>query len=353
MIMNRSAPEPEVRTPRRTGDAIARLAGVTKRYGGVTALDDVDIAIRPGEVVALLGPNGAGKTTAVQLMLGLLRTTSGRATLFDQDPRNAAARSRAGVMLQLSGVPATLTVREHIELFASYYPQPLPIGATVEAAGLEGLENRLYAKLSGGQKQRLHLALALCGNPDVLFLDEPTTGLDVGSRRALWDQVRGFLGGGRTVVLTTHYLEEADALADRVIVMDHGRVIAEGTPAQIKAQVKGRRIRCVTSVPADVIRAMDGVGTVRMDGAALEALVARAEPVVFELLRRDPQLRDLEVGGAGLEEAFLALTSRDAATSRHPSSGRTPPDGPSLARPSPESTSPDRAASRDAEGASA
>ena len=324
MIMNRSAPEPRHPAPQRAADAVARLTGVTKRYGAVTALDDMDLAIRPGEVVALLGPNGAGKTTAVQLMLGLLRTTAGRATLFGQDPRNAAARSRAGVMLQLSGVPATVTVREHIELFASYYPRPLPVGETVEAAGLQGLENRLYAKLSGGQKQRLHLALALCGNPDILFLDEPTTGLDVGSRRALWDQVRGFLGGVRTVVLTTHYLEEADALADRVVVIDRGRVIAEGTPAQIKAKVKGSRIRCVTSVPADEIRAMDGVGTVRMDGAATEALVAHAEPVVFELLRRDPQLRDLEVGGAGLEEAFLALTSNDGGVAPRTNGGATP-----------------------------
>ena len=226
--------------------------------------------------------------------------------------------SRAGVMLQLSGVPATVTVREHIELFASYYPRPMSLEATVRAAGLEGLENRLYGKLSGGQKQRLHLALALCGDPDVLFLDEPTTGLDVGSRRALWEQVRSFLGRDRAVVLTTHYLEEADALADRVVVIDHGRVIAEGTPADIKTRVKGSRIRCITSVPPDAVRSMEGVGVVRVDGSHLEVLVARAEPVVRELLRRDPSLRDLEVGGAGLEEAFLALTSPSEDAERAP-----------------------------------
>lgn len=288
---------------------IARLDNVSKRYGEVEALKAVSLDIYPGEVVAILGPNGAGKTTAVSLMLGLLRPTRGNVLLFGDNPQEAKNRTRTGAMLQISGVPETLTIAEHLELFASYYPTPLTMAEVLKLTDLTDLKHRPYGKLSGGQRQRLHLALALCGNPDLLFLDEPTTGLDVASRRALWEGVRNFIGSGRTVVLTTHYLEEADALADRVIVIDHGRIIAEGTPAEIKARTAGRRIRCVTSLLPDAIRKLPGVTSVKRDGAATEILATEAEPIVFELLKRDPQLEGLEVTGAGLEDAFLALTA--------------------------------------------
>jgi len=173
---------------------------------------------------------------------------------------------RTGVMLQLSGIPDTLKVKEHIELYSAYYPNPLSLKEVLELSGLEGLENRWYGKLSGGQKQRLHLALAMCGNPDLVFLDEPTTGLDVASRRALWQQVRGFIGKGRTVVLTTHYLEEADALADRIIVINKGKVIAEGSPTDIKAKTAGRKIRIVTSLQEKEIAQMQGVISIKKQG---------------------------------------------------------------------------------------
>ena len=290
-----------------SGD-VAALENVSKRYGSVTALDNVSLTLRPGEVVALLGPNGAGKTTAVSLLLGLARPDGGTVRLFGGSPQDAAGRTRVGVMLQLSGVPETLTVAEHLGLFASYYPRPLPLAEVLERTGLVGLERRLYGKLSGGQRQRLHLALALVGDPDLLCLDEPTTGLDVGSRRALWDGVRDFITQGKTVLLTTHYLEEADALADRIVVLTEGRIRAEGTPAAIKQQVAGRRVRCVTALPLESVQALPGVRHVRRDGTITEILVAEAEPVVRFLLERDTNLSGLEVTGAGLEEAFLALT---------------------------------------------
>ncbi len=295
-------------------DVSAALHGVSKRYGTLEALKDVSLELRPGEVVALLGPNGAGKTTAVNLLLGLARPDGGRVHLFGGSPQDPSVRARVGAMLQLSGVPETLTVAEHLRVFASYYPRPSPLEKVTEQTGLAGLEGRLYGKLSGGQKQRLHLALALIGNPDLLVLDEPTVGLDVSSRHALWNVVRDAAADGKTVLLTTHLLEEADALADRVVILQGGRVRAEGTPAAVKAQVAGRRVRCVTRLDAESIRSLPGVTSVTKDGAVMAILTTRAEPVVAELLRCDPALSGLEVSGAGLEEAFLALTETPSET---------------------------------------
>jgi ABC-2 type transport system ATP-binding protein len=290
---------------------VAELAGAVKKYGGVTALAGVDLAVRAGEVVAVLGPNGAGKTTAVQLLLGLVRPTAGAARLFGRAPHDPAARMRVGAMLQVSKVPETLKVKEHIHLVSSYYPHPLPRREVLAAAGLAGLEDRLFGKLSGGQRQRVLFALALCGDPDLLFLDEPTVGLDVEARRSFWAHIRERAAGGCTVLLTTHYLEEADALADRIVLLDRGRIAAEGTPAEIKARVLGKRVRCRTRLTLAELAALPGVREARLLGEESEILAAEAEPVVRELLARDPGLSGLDVRGAGLEEAFLALTKND------------------------------------------
>jgi ABC-2 type transport system ATP-binding protein len=295
------------------------LRRVVHRYGDVTALDRVDLEIAPGNVTSILGPNGAGKTTAIKLMLGLARPASGAVELFGGDPRFPAGRVRTGAMLQISGLPHTLRVRELVALFRTYYPAPLATGDVVRIAGLEGIEARLYGKLSGGQKQRVMFGLALCGDPDLLFLDEPTVGLDVETRRSFWARVRELVERGKTIVLTTHYLEEADALSDRIVVLHHGRIRADGTPYQIKSQAAARRIRCVTSVPPELIATLPGVRSARYDKAAVEVFAVEAEPVLRELLARDPGLRDLEVTGAGIEDAFLSLTGEEL-TGEHESS---------------------------------
>jgi ABC-2 type transport system ATP-binding protein len=293
----------------RIDDTLAELAGVTKRYGTIEALKPLTLRIAAGRVTALLGPNGAGKTTAVKLLLGLTRPTTGTVRLFGVEPSARAARQRTGVMLQVAKVPDTLRVREHLDLFRSYYPRPMAMDDVLSAAGLEAIANRKYGELSGGQKQRVQFALAICGRPELLFLDEPTVGLDVESRRAFWQQVRRLAADGCAVLLTTHYLEEADALADRVVVLNRGEVVIDATPAGMKAVAAARRIRCITAVPGERIATMPGVHSVRQDGASVEILTNEAERVSRELLLSDPLLTGLEITGAGLEEAFLAITA--------------------------------------------
>jgi ABC-2 type transport system ATP-binding protein len=290
------------------GPVVARLSGAGKSYGEIRALHNVSLEVRAGELVAVLGPNGAGKTTAVKLLLGLTPADAGTVAVFGGDPRQPKNRMRTGAMLQVGRVPETLRVREHIDLFSSYYPAPLPIAETIRTAGLDGLEQRPFAALSGGQKQRLLFALAICGNPDLLFLDEPTVGMDVEARRSLWDQIRRLLARGKTVLLTTHYLQEADALANRIVVIHQGGIIAEGTPAEIKSRTADRQIRCVTSLPIATVCSIPGVLEARSDRGAFVIHATEAESVVRELMLRDSLLRDLEVTSAGLEEAFLALT---------------------------------------------
>jgi ABC-2 type transport system ATP-binding protein len=287
---------------------VAELRDATRRYGAVTALDAVSFALERGRVTAILGPNGAGKTTAVKLLLGLTRPTRGSARLFGHAPRDLAARRRTGVMLQIARVPDTLKVREHLDLFCSYYPSPMTVDDALATAGLSGVAGRKYGDLSGGQRQRLLFALAICGNPDMLFLDEPTVGLDVESRRGFWQEMRRLASAGRTLLLTTHYLEEADALADRIIVLSKGRIVADGPPHTIKANAAGRRVRCVTALDDLTLVGLPGVRSMRRDGAAVELLTPDAETLARELLMRDPALAGLEITGAGLEEAFIALT---------------------------------------------
>ncbi|TQM03622.1 ABC-2 type transport system ATP-binding protein [Pseudoxanthomonas sp. 3HH-4] len=290
---------------------LARLRGVRHHYGKTLALDGLDLALPAGQVLALLGPNGAGKSTAISLLLGLQRADTGTAELFGLPPQALEARRRAGVMLQAAAVPDTLKVRELIDLTRAYYPQPRSVADLVALAGLDGLMARRYGQLSGGQQRRVQFALAVCGRPELLFLDEPTTGLDIDARQTLWKAIRELRSQGCAVLLTTHYLEEAEALADRVVVVNHGRVVAEGTVAQIRAHVAQRRIRCTSALPAALVQGWPGVQLAQRDGARLEIVAEAAEPVVRRLLAEDAALSDLEVQRAGLADAFLALT-RDA-----------------------------------------
>jgi ABC-2 type transport system ATP-binding protein len=299
---------------------VAASRNLKKSYGQVVALRNLNLDIHAGELLALLGPNGAGKTTLVRMLLGLARPDSGSVSVLGSDPHLGHVQTRLGAMLQVGRVPETLKVREHIDLFSSYYPAPLPIAETLKIAGLDDIRERPYGELSGGQKQRVLFGIAICGNPDLLFLDEPTVGLDVEARRLMWSQIRTLIGRGKTVLLTTHYLNEADALADRILVLDKGAIVAEGTPAEIKARAMGKQIRCTSRLSLEEVRGIAGVLSVKADRNAFELQVNTAEPVVRELLQRDSWLGDLEVTNAGLEEAFLALTQNhntDVSTERN------------------------------------
>ena len=303
-----------------TSADVASLSHITKRYAnGVLALDDVSVTLHRGEIVALLGPNGAGKSTAVKLLMGLSSPTSGTVRIFDADPRHAATRLRTGVMLQVGKAPEMLRVREHINIFRGYYPNPMPYADLVRAAGLEGIESRMFGQLSGGQKQRVLFALALAGDPDLVFLDEPTVGLDIEARRGMWAEIRALAARGKTVLLTTHYLEEADALAHRIIVINKGRVICEGTPAEVKslgAATAGANtsrtlkiIRCVTDLPTETLLAIPGVTSAELSAGLTTLSSTQPERTLRELLAIDQNLHSLEVASPALEDAFLALTT--------------------------------------------
>ena len=312
----------ETRQSAKTHDTVASLSNITKRYSnGVVALDGLSLDLRRGEVVALLGPNGAGKSTAVKLMMGLSTPTSGSVRIFGADPRNAAARIRTGVMLQVGRAPEMLRVREHLTVFRGYYPNPMPYADLVKAAGLEGIENRMFGQLSGGQKQRVLFAISLAGDPDLIFLDEPTVGLDIEARRGMWAQIRSLANRGKTVLLTTHYLEEADALAHRIVVINKGRVVCEGTPAEVKSIGAGlstasgdatrdvKIIRCTTTLTGNHLLAMPGVSTVELYGKTTVITSTQPESTLREMLALDQQLHSLEVQSPALEDAFLALTA--------------------------------------------
>ena len=301
-------------------ETVASLAHITKRYAnGVLALDNLSLTLNRGEIVALLGPNGAGKSTAVKLMMGLSAPTGGSVRILGGDPRQTATRLRTGVMLQVGRAPEMLRVSEHINIFRGYYPNPMAYAGIVHAAGLEGVEGRMFGQLSGGQKQRMLFALSLAGDPDLIFLDEPTAGLDVEARRGIWVQIRALAERGKTVLLTTHYLEEADALAHRIVVINKGRMVCEGTPAEVKSLGSGTQgnstsrslkiIRCSTSLSAATLLAIPGVTSAEASGSLTTITSTQAEATLREMLALDPNLHSLEVQSPALEDAFLALTA--------------------------------------------
>lgn len=287
---------------------VASLAGAVKRYGDLTALDGLDLMLHRGELLALLGPNGAGKSTAISLLLGLVRADGGRVELFGQDPQDIRARRRVGVMLQSAVLPATLSVAELLRLTMSYYPAPRALEEVAELAGVTDLLSRRYAALSGGQQRRVQFAMALCGRPELLFLDEPTVGMDIEARQKLWAAIRKLLAEGCAIVLTTHYLEEAEALAQRVVVLAKGRVLSDGSVQALRARVARARIRCLSDLDAHAIAQWSQVTSATREGARLAIQTDAAESVVRRLLDADPALSELEVLRAGLAEAFTELT---------------------------------------------
>lgn len=293
---------------------LAALARAGKRYGAVHALDGVDLAIGRGEVLALLGPNGAGKTTALGLLTGRIGADAGSATLFGGDPREAANRRRIGVMLQEATLPDTLSVAEHIRQFAGYYPDPRPLAETLALAGLEDIAQRRYAALSGGQQRRVQFALAICGRPQLLFVDEPTVGMDVEARRGFWRVLRQLRDEGAGILLTTHYLEEADALADRIVLLAQGRLLASDTPAGIKARASGKRVLCRTALAPHQLEAWPEVADCSVEGGVTCLNTGTPEDLLRRLLAADPGLSGLEVLPLSLEEAFIQLTAPSTRT---------------------------------------
>jgi len=281
----------------------------------VEALRGVDLSIRGGEVVAMLGPNGAGKTTSISLMLGLRQPTAGQVRLFGRPPTERRARSRCGVMLQESGTTSVLTVGEIVDVFRAYYPAPLAATRAIAMAGLTEQAAVRVGVLSGGQRQRLYFALAICGDPEILFLDEPTVGMDVEARRAFVASIQALAAAGKTIVFTTHYLREAEEMARRIVVIDHGTVIADASPQELKARVPGKKITLIAGRPF-ARRDFEDLPASVLSVAGDRASLLSNEPaaVLRELFRRGVDVADLEVTGADLEEAFLALTRRPEST---------------------------------------
>jgi ABC-type multidrug transport system ATPase subunit/surface polysaccharide O-acyltransferase-like enzyme len=301
------------RAPEGTGPtAVALLANVTKRYGKTVALDGVTIAVRPGELLALLGPNGAGKTTAIGLWLGLLEPNEGEVTLMGGSPIDVQSRLDVGVMMQEIALSPELRARELIAQTASYYRNPLSVEETLALTGTAALADKRYGKLSAGQKRQVQFATTICGRPKLLFLDEPTVGLDITARETMWRTIRSLLDGGCSIVLTTHYLEEAEALADRVVVIACGRVIAEGTVAEMRALVSRKHISAASVIAVDDVKRWPGVVDARRDAGIVHVTAFDAESVVRRLLAGDERLSNLEVKQATLAEAFTELTKEAA-----------------------------------------
>jgi ABC-type multidrug transport system ATPase subunit/fucose 4-O-acetylase-like acetyltransferase len=291
---------------------VAALANVTKRYGKTVALDGVSLSVRPGELLALLGPNGAGKTTAIGLWLGLLEPNDGIVTVMGGSPLDVQSRLGVGVMLQEVNLAPELRAREHVELAGSYYRDPLPVEETIALAGIEPLAHKRYGKLSAGQKRQVQFATAIAGRPQLLFLDEPTVGLDVEARATMWRNIRRLLADGCSIVLTTHYLEEAEALADRVAVIAKGRLIAEGTVDEMRSLVSRKRISCASAIQVEDIKRWPGVVEAVRDDGTVHVTAFDAESVVRKLLDADAALKNLEVKQATLAEAFTELTKEAA-----------------------------------------
>ncbi len=291
-----------------TPPAAIALTGLTKDFGPVHAVRGIDLAIRRGEVVAFLGPNGAGKTTTIDMILGLAEPTSGTASVFGMPPHEAIRHGLVSAVMQTGGLLKDLTVRETVDYSGSLFAHSRPVDQVLDAAGLAGLADRLVGKCSGGEQQRLRFAMALVSDPELILLDEPTTGMDVASRRAFWEHIHADAQAGRTVVFATHYLEEADQLADRVVLVRQGRVVADGTAAEIRALGAGRSVRATwPGASAPQVHAIPGVEGVDIFGDTVTIHAADSDAVARHLLTHTPA-RDLEITARGLEDAFVALT---------------------------------------------
>ncbi|TXK84069.1 ABC transporter ATP-binding protein [Paenibacillus sp. N3.4] len=291
---------------------IIELVEVSKVFKGKPAVDNVSLTIEEGSVVALLGPNGAGKTTTVSMTLGLLQPTKGDIRLLGGKPQDRAVRDRMGAMLQDVNIIDGLTVVETINLFRHYYSNPLPLQKLLHVSGLEAEKNKRASALSGGQKRRLGFALALAGDPSLLFLDEPTVGMDITSRQQFWDTVRDMAAHGRTIILTTHYLEEADSIADRIVVINKGKLIADGTSAEIKASTNQKTIMFTAGVQltADMLADIPMIANVTWSGRRVKITSPDTDQVIMALIQKGLDIKDIEIHTGGLEDAFQFLVQQ-------------------------------------------
>ncbi|MGA9103637.1 ABC transporter ATP-binding protein [Aeromicrobium sp.] len=287
------------------------LTGVTKEFGTVRAVRGIDLEIRPGEVVAFLGPNGAGKTTTIDMILGLSRPTGGEVHVLGLKPRQAVARGLVSAVMQTGGLLKDLSVRETVEYTSSLFAHTRPVAQVLADAGITGIADRKVAKCSGGEQQRLRFAMALLPDPALLLLDEPTSGMDVEGRRTFWSAIRQDAERGRTVMFATHYLEEADQYADRIVLVSRGRIVADGSGAEIKALASGRTVRATLPEPdTTALAALGGVDDVEVRGDSV-IVHAKDSDAVARYLLTETTARDVEITAKGIEEAFLSLTGHD------------------------------------------
>jgi ABC-2 type transport system ATP-binding protein len=294
------------------------LTGVRKHFGNVQAVRGIDVNVASGEIVAMLGPNGAGKTTTIDMILGLSQPSSGRVSVYGMHPRQAVTHGLVSAVMQTGGLLKDLTVMETVQYTASVFAQSKPPAEVLERAGITKIADRRVGKCSGGEQQRLRFAMALVSDPELLVLDEPTTGMDVEGRRSFWASIRQDAEQGRTVLFATHYLEEADAYADRIILLRHGQKIADGTAAEIKAMAAGRTVRATLPGAGEAeLRDIPGADTVEVRGDTVLIHSGDSDAVARYLLTRT-SARDLEIAARGIEEAFLALTGDEAEPDAQP-----------------------------------
>jgi ABC-2 type transport system ATP-binding protein len=299
-----------------TGVPAVSLSGVTKDFGDVHAVRGIDLELQQGEIVAFLGPNGAGKTTTIDMVLGLSRPTTGEVSVLGLEPRQAIARGLVSAVMQTGGLIKDLSVRETVEYTASLFASSKPVDEVLENAGITGIADRKVAKCSGGEQQRLRFAMALLPDPALLLLDEPTTGMDVEGRRTFWSAIRRDAEQGRTVLFATHYLEEADQYADRIVLISKGRIVADGTGSEIRALASGRQIRAtLTHADSDRVAALGSIPGAGVDGVEVRGetvlIHAKDSDAVARYLLTETDARDLEITSKGLEDAFLSLTNEE------------------------------------------